>query len=323
MKETEYTYAVARVRANELSLLDSANIEQLIIAADYKSALKMLSDKGFKVDEGSSDYTFALENASEKAWEFIEEIAPDIHELDMLVVKNDFQNLKAALKAIVSRHEPKELFTKPTCIPAETIHQAVENRDFDLLPAYMSEAAKKAYDVLTRTSNGQKADIILDKATLEAMIEMSQKSSSQLLVDYAELICAVSNIKTAYRAVRTGKEQSFFEMAIAECKTLNKASLIEAALKGENELFSFLDSTNYAVAAEMLRSSTTEFEKWCDDSAINIMKKAKWSAFGVAPIAAYFLAKDAEIKILRIVLSAKKNDIPADEIRKRVRELYV
>ena len=46
-REYDYTYAVARVRANELSLLSAADIEQLIVAGDYKTTMHKLSDSGW------------------------------------------------------------------------------------------------------------------------------------------------------------------------------------------------------------------------------------------------------------------------------------
>ena len=39
LKDTEFAFAVARVRSNENKLLSSANIESLINASDYKDCL--------------------------------------------------------------------------------------------------------------------------------------------------------------------------------------------------------------------------------------------------------------------------------------------
>ena len=37
MSDTEYTYAVARIRAKEVNLFSSATIDQLIARPDYES----------------------------------------------------------------------------------------------------------------------------------------------------------------------------------------------------------------------------------------------------------------------------------------------
>ena len=45
------------------------------------------------------------------------------------------------------------------------------------------------------------------------------------------------------------------------------------------------------------------------------VKPAKYKHFGIEPMAAYYLAKDAEIKNSSYNISAKLNDLPADIIR--------
>ena len=76
MHETEYTYAVARIRANELSLLTDADMDQLIAAADVQTAERILTDKGrsANAENGSPDL---CENELLKAWRLISESIPN------------------------------------------------------------------------------------------------------------------------------------------------------------------------------------------------------------------------------------------------------
>jgi V/A-type H+-transporting ATPase subunit C len=45
--------------------------------------------------------------------------------------------------------------------------------------------------------------------------------------------------------------------------------------------------------------------------------------FGIGPIAAYILARANEVKTVRIILAAKRNGLPEEMLRERVREMYV
>lgn len=47
MSKTQYTYAVARIRALEVSLFSASTIEQLIACKDLESCLRFLQDKGW------------------------------------------------------------------------------------------------------------------------------------------------------------------------------------------------------------------------------------------------------------------------------------
>ena len=45
--------------------------------------------------------------------------------------------------------------------------------------------------------------------------------------------------------------------------------------------------------------------------------------FGIGPVAAYILARENEIKTVRIILAAKRNNLPEEMLRERVRAMYV
>lgn len=323
MREVEYAYAVARVRANELNLLSAADVEQLIVAEDYKTAMRRLADAGWGDSEGVSDYAQYLENYFAKTWDLLVEVMDDIHELDLLLIRNDMQNLKAALKGIVSQHDAKDLYVKSTVYNTEDIITAVANREFKELPDFMQKPAEDAYEVLTATGNGQLADAIIDRATLERMLELGKKSGSAVLAELAERMCATANIKAALRCANTLKSKDFIESSLCNCDTISKDKLVDTALEGTEAVLRYLEDTAYATGAAMFKESTSAFEKWCDDLLMECVNKAKYTAFGIDPIVAYYVARDAEIKTVRIVLSAKINNLPADVIRERVRTLYV
>lgn len=322
-RELEYTYAVARVRANEQTLLSAADIEQLITAGDYKVTMQKLSDAGWGEIKDIYNYASYLENYFAKTWDFLVEIMSDIHELDLLLVKNDMQNLKAALKQIVSQHDAKDLYVQSTVYDTESILKAVEDRRWNDLPDFMQEPAKEAYEVLTETANGQLADAIIDKATLERIKFLGIKSGSPILAELAERMCATANIKTALRCANTGKSKDFVTRSLCNCDTISKDKLIETSLEGVDSVLKYLEESSYKEAGAKFKESTSAFEKWCDDILMECVKEARYTAFGIDPIIAYYVARDAEIKTVRIILSAKINNLPADVIRERVRALYV
>jgi V/A-type H+-transporting ATPase subunit C len=56
---------------------------------------------------------------------------------------------------------------------------------------------------------------------------------------------------------------------------------------------------------------------------IQHMKPQKYESFTIGPLAAYILARQNEIKCVRMVLSGKLNGLPEQMIRERLREMYV
>ena len=53
------------------------------------------------------------------------------------------------------------------------------------------------------------------------------------------------------------------------------------------------------------------------------MQKAKYIPFGEQPLLGYISAKDNEFTAVRIILTGRLADLPADVIRERLRNAYV
>lgn len=79
MSKTKYTYAVARIRALEVSLLTNAVIEQLLACKSAEQALQLLVEKGWgDLTAGTLDADEVLNKEEEKMWQTIREVAPDM-----------------------------------------------------------------------------------------------------------------------------------------------------------------------------------------------------------------------------------------------------
>jgi V/A-type H+-transporting ATPase subunit C len=64
-------------------------------------------------------------------------------------------------------------------------------------------------------------------------------------------------------------------------------------------------------------------EKYGDNYILDYLRKAKLVSFGPDPLIAYMIAKENEIRALRIILTGKKNGVHPDTIRERLRDVYV
>ena len=318
----KYIYAVARIRSKELSLLSGAFLEQLTAAKSYDQCIQLLHEKGWGGD-GITNPEELLAAEREKTWGLISELVEDRSVFDVFLYANDYHNLKAAIKEIRMGHQFPGIFISQGTLDVKRIRDSIQNREFQNLPEAMRGPAKEAYRALLHTQDGQLYDIIIDKAALEAIYRAGKESGNEFLKLYAELTVAAADIKTAVRASRTGKDRAFLKQALAPCDTLDIYRLAQAAIEGEDAIGLYLESTPYADAVEELRRSPSAFERWCDNLMIRRMKPQQYVPFGLGPLAAYILARENEVKSVRIVLSGKLNHLPEESIRERVREMYV
>ncbi len=322
----EYTYAVARIRALENSLLTGSAVEQLISCQDEEQCIHFLEERGWGGAETTGDAEAILAREEEKIWEVVRDLHIDMKHFDVLSLPKEFQNLKAAVKEAATGNAGADIYYEGTALSGSDLSEIVRNRDFDRLPDNMKDAAEKAYDTLLHTGDGQLCDIIIDKACLEAVLEAGRKAKKEgygVICDYAESIACVADIKTAIRSARTGKSQDFLMQALVDTESLSAAALAKAAAQGEDAVRELLSTTDYRDACDQLSKSPSAFERWCDDKIIESLQPQKYETFTIGPVIAYVIARQNEIKTVRLILTGKANGLPDESIRERVRQMYV
>ncbi|MGB8452633.1 MAG: V-type ATPase subunit [Anaerocolumna sp.] len=322
MADNQYIYAVARIRSLELSLLDKTFFDQLIACKSYGDCRRLLSDKGWgRTGDETTEQLLITER--EKTWDTIRELVDDLSVFDTFLYGNDFHNLKAAIKQVYMNQEVPGIFMSRGTMKPELILKAVQEHDFSLLPVFMRSCGEEAYQVQFHTGDSGLCDIIIDKAALEAIYQKGKASGNDLLSEYAELKVVAADIKIALRSYRLGKRREFLERAIAGCKSLDMDKLIDSALEGEGTICNYLENTPYSDAVQALKESPSAFERWCDNLIIRHIRPQKYNSFTLSPLAAYILARENEIKSVRILLSGKSNDFQEESIKERLREMYV
>ena len=308
MGKAEYASAVSAVKAMESFLLKQSDMEQLINATYTEFESVLLSTERQTLSD---------------VWEMLKSYAPDSRELEILLYRNDFHNLKAVLKAMISNREPEHYIIVPSNVSVDVLKEAFRTKNSDILPDYMRETASEAYELLTETLDGQLSDSLIDAAALRAMQKSAEEFGGDFMKKYAELITVCADMKTAYRCSKMGKSRAFLETALCGSTALDKESLIRASLGGTDSVISFLEHTQYGEMAQLLKESPAQFEKYCDDMVTELAETARLQAFGVEPLIAYYIAKETEIRNLRIISVCRESGADIETITERLRKLYV
>ena len=321
MKSQDFTYAVSRIRMKEKGLLTEKDIIRLVSQKDYPSVLRTLSELSFGDNHNSIDSIITSE--TDKLWALMTELTDDISAFDVFRIQNDYHNLKVCVKSVYSDTEPYSMFVSGGTIDADKLYEFIKNREYKELSEDMGVVASASLDALLKTGDGQLCDAIIDKATLEAVKKIGDGTPYDVIKDYAELFIASSDIKIAVRGSMLSKSYEFFTKSLCQCNSLNTETLSKCAVKGFDEICTYLSSTKYKDAIDYIKASMSSFEKYCDNLLINGMKKQKYEPFSIGPLVAYIIAKQNEIKAVRLVLIGKQNGLDDSKISERIRDMYV
>ncbi len=325
MKDTAYAFSVAKIRAIENGLLSRADMELLISTKHIDDAVRILTDKGYGSGElqNKSLFNILFKQETEKVWQTVREIAPSPEIFNIFLYKNDYHNLKVILKGLAADISYEDMIMSPYNIDPAQIKEAVSEGNFGILPKDFAKAAESAYHQLTRENSIQGASITIDRASVEALCKAAGESKNEFFIGVTNLMADCINMKTALRCAIIGKDMNFIRSAVAEAGTLDINSLIVAAGTDLLALKEYILSAFEAEGLENAENDFSAFEKWCDDTVMQYIMKAKYKSFGPEPVLAYIFAKETEIKALHIILTGKLNKLEDEEIRRRLKMLYV
>ncbi len=323
MGDLDYVYAVARIRVKEKSLLTDGDIAQMAAMKDEKSVISYLTDRGWGDQNSAGDPDAILAAEEQKTLQLMKELKIDPKVFELLSYPTLYHNLKAGIKEVCTSEENEAAFYPDSRYGRAAMLRILKDRDYKALPEHMRASAEAGMEAMLKTRDGQKCDVIVDRACLDAMEAAGKKSKNSLLKNYEESTVAVTNIKIAVRALRTGKNITFLKEALAPCESLNVHQLAVAASENEESLMGYLESHGYREAAEALKESPSAFERWCDNRLIETIRPQKTNSISMGPVIAYYLARQNEIRTVRIILTGKANGFPEEVIRQRVRAMYV
>lgn len=328
-----YAYAVGRIRAMESRLLDRGKLERMIDAESAEDALKVLGESEYAEYlaelESVHHYESMLDKEMRRLYLEIRRLTPNPELVDFFALKFDYHNLKVIFKAHKLGEKREELLVGDLGnIPVGVLAKAVAEEDFKDLPPHMRQAAEKLVETFLLDPDPQLVDLWLDKAMFTEMAERAAAMDSDFFRQYLTYLIDLQNIKTYLRVRRANRPVEFLDDALLPGGSLDITRLVQPAEPLE-VLVERLTWGPYAQVVEdgvqsYLKTDTlTRYEKLADDFLISHVKKAKYRAFGPEPLAAYLLAKENELKAIRIIMVGKINRLPTEEIRERLRDVYV
>lgn len=326
-KKEAYLCLSAMLWAREPRLLNNERAARMLDAATYEEAAKLMSDCGY--DDMSQMNAKEVEKylADHRAAVFdeLDRFAPDKAVVDIFRMKYDYHNAKTVIKAEAVNQDARRLMSASGRIDPDRFLKLYNDEAFDELPEKLAGALREAKTTLARTANPQLADFILDRAYFAEVRETAKTVKSPFLEGYADILTDSTNLKSAVRTLRMGKDEEFMASALIPGGSVDCARL--AKVKDKESLTALYSSgllhKAAALGAEAIEGgSMTEFELACDNAVTAYLGKAKFASYGPETVTAYIAAVEGEITAVRMILTGRLAGIEPQVIRERLRDLY-
>lgn len=328
IKDTDYLFLSARVKALECNLLSHERMERMLEAPTVEDAAKVLQECGYAEmpQVGVQALEQALAEQRQKTFDELYNAVPDRNLIDVFKVKYDYHNAKTILKAEAKGVDPVPLLVDTGRVPADQMLEGVRASDLRGMPSILQSAVLEAREVLGTTGDPQLADFVLDRAYFEDMFHIARESGSSFLEGYVRINIDSANLRSVVRTLRMGKSMEFLRGVLFQGGNIDINRILNTAAGGNlEELYAVspLKAAAEAGNAALNGGGLTRFEKLCDDAVLSYVAGAKYVAFGEAPVIGYLAAKENEFTAVRIIMNGRMAGLDADIIRERLRESYV
>ena len=331
-REDSYIFCAALIRASERSFLPESELTRAAEAADFAGAMSVLTENGYgslKAPEKPRDFAKLLAEEERRNYDFVFSALPDQEELVLFRYPKDYHNAKAVLKAEFLGTDPEKYLTEGGSFSPEAMVSMIRERNFVFMSSEMKEAVNRAAEVFGKGRDPQEIDIILDKACFSQMLDAAEKTENLFLINYVRLLIDILNVITFVRLRQMKKPWTFFSKIFLQGGQMAESLFVGGYEENYHKLAERFRPYGFAEIIEKGGEKVREtgmyslLEKLCDNKRIEYIKDAKYISFGIEPAAAYLIAKDSEIKNLRMIFTGKIAGTPKEVILERLRKTYV
>lgn len=335
--DTDYGFAVGKVRVLETRLLDKPFLEGLLESVNLETAINKLQQTdymGFLKEP--SKWERGLESHYNYILEMFAQIVPEPELIRLFRLRYDFHNIKILLRQkLIGQAEPlstaSELGKLEGLIDLGTIslkvlQDTISKERYSLLPPHIARVILDTWQKVSKDKDPQLITILLDRWLYHTLFREAEKLSLFLERFFSTWI-DLYNIKTFFRAKKLEMGKEFFDNYFLHHGTIDRYQFERFYEDSVPDIVERLVTSRYFEVVEVLLStwaldrSLLRIDKAVDDFITKILRPARLMAFGIEPIVSYIWAKDMELKNIRLILTAIQFGLDKSWIRQHIREI--
>ena len=334
--DPSYAFAVGRIRVLETRLLSNQQTLRLLETKDVRALwdeLAKLQDYEQHLGRLRDPHEFeSLLNAElKRVYGLVFALDPKGELLRLLALRHDFHNCKVLSKGRLLGEDPTLALSGLGLYPVREWEQLLsEGDDFhsDSIPAELLAVIRRVNAELETEQDLRRRDLLWDRALYRYLERKFRLSGNVFAQSWLKLRLDCINFSMFMRCKQQRAPRRVLEEGLLEGGAVPAGRLLEAYAGQVEELPQRFAASPYAellqegVQAYSREGCSSTWEKLVDDFEIEFLKQSRLVAMGVEPLFAYLLAKENELKVLRIILVGKLNKLDKAQIGRRLRRLY-
>ena len=324
MDVMQFTQALSRIWVLETRLLDKTKVERMLEANSADEVLKILGETEYANIMGNikraADYEEILSTELKRVYKLVYELCPVKEIVDLMSTKYKYHNIKVLLKGKFLEKDREDL---------NELKRKIDTDNFRDLKGNVEKAVLEVIADFEANKDPQKIDIIVDRYMFKELDEIKKSLNYKFTDKLVNAMIDSTNVRTLLRVKKQGKGREFASEVLVTGGAISKDTLVAIINETPENIISKLSTSIYSdlikegVESYIATNSANLLEKLSDNYIMDLMKSGKLVTFGPERILSYIYAKETEIKIIRIIMVGKLNNITEEVIRERLRDIYV
>ena len=333
MDVMQFTQALSRIWVLETRLLDKAKVERMLEANSADEVLKILGETEYANIMGNvkraADYEVILSTELKRVYKLVYELCPVKEIVDLMSIKYKYHNIKVLLKGKFLNKDFSNMLIDLGKEDLSDLKRKIDTDNFRDLKGNVEKAVLEVIADFEVNKDPQKIDIIVDRYMFKELVEIKKSLNYKFTDKLVNAIIDATNIRTLLRIKKQGKGREFASEVLVSGGSISKDTLVSILNETPENIISKLSTSVYSdlikegVEGYIATNSANLLEKLSDNYIMDLMKSGKLVTFGPERILSYIYAKETEIKIIRIIMVGKLNNIAEEVIRERLRDIYV
>ena len=319
-----YVYQSAQVRVLELQMLTRAAFSDMANAENFQAAADLLSATEYAMprsEKGSVEMENNLLLRRAAVRELFADLILDKPIVKLFKTRDDFANLRLAVRRTLTDKPIGTDYSADGNFPPEQFEQVFAEENYTEFPDYMAEAADRAVLAYYRNKDIRQIDNAIDSAQAEYNLKQARRLNSIFLLSLFRTQIDLTNIRTMLRLKFTESEQRnvFLKGGFIELERLERGA--ELGYEALAPLFFVTPYYHLVEAGAAYLTSDKSFlriEQQYEEHLTGFLKSTVQITAGPQPIIAYLLLKENEIRTVRLILTAKKNNLDTKLILDRI-----
>lgn len=333
MDVMKFTQAVSRIWVLETRLLDKAKVDRMLEAPSANEVLRILNETEYSNVSANikraEDYEEILSAELKRVYNLVYEISPIKDVVKLMSLKYDYHNIKVLLKGKVLGKDLSSMLIQLGNLELHEIRRKIDGDNLKSINGNLGKGVQEAMKSFEETKDPQNIDIIIDKYMYKELVDIKNSLNYKFIDNLVKAMIDSTNVRTLLRIKKQNKGRDFAKEVIVEGGAIDSSKLISLLNESPENIMTKLQSTIYSDLIKqgfegyISTESASLLEKLSDNYIMKLMKDSKLVTFGPEKILSYIYAKETEIKVIRIIMVGKLNNIAEEVIRERLRDIYV